>query len=40
LRLECDTVSLKSRSGKVHGRAFVNQDLACDAVMKFMLMDA
>lgn len=40
LRLECDTVSIKARSGKVHGRALVNEDLTCEAVMKFMLMDA
>ena len=40
LRLECDTIFLKSRSGKVRGRAFVNDDLTCEAVMKFMLMDA
>jgi len=40
LRLECDTLFLKSRSGKVRGRALVNDDLTCEAVMKFMLMDA
>ena len=40
LRLECETVFLKSRSGKVVGRAYVNEDLTCEAVMKFMLMDA
>jgi UDP-3-O-[3-hydroxymyristoyl] N-acetylglucosamine deacetylase/3-hydroxyacyl-[acyl-carrier-protein] dehydratase len=40
LRLQCDTVFLKSRSGKVHGRATVNDELTCEAVMKFMLMDA
>lgn len=40
LRLECETLSLKRRSGKVHGRATVNDELTCEAVMKFMLMDA
>ena len=40
LRLECETLSLKRRSGKVHGRATVNDELTCEATMKFMLMDA
>jgi UDP-3-O-[3-hydroxymyristoyl] N-acetylglucosamine deacetylase/3-hydroxyacyl-[acyl-carrier-protein] dehydratase len=40
LRLECETLSLKNRSGKVRGRATVNGDLCCESVMKFMLMDA
>lgn len=40
LRLECDTIFLKSRSGKVRGRGFVSDELTCEAVMKFMLMDA
>lgn len=40
LRLECETLSLKKRSGKVLGRASVNGDLTCEALMKFMLMDA
>lgn len=40
LRLQCDTIFLKSRSGKVLGRATVNDELTCEAVMKFMLMDA
>ncbi|MSR74709.1 MAG: UDP-3-O-[3-hydroxymyristoyl] N-acetylglucosamine deacetylase [Planctomycetes bacterium] len=40
LRLECETVSLRDRSGKVEGRATVNGELSCQAVMKFMLMDA
>jgi len=40
LRLECETLSLKKRSGKVIGRATVNDELTCEAVMKFMLMDA
>lgn len=40
LRLECETLSLKNRSGKVRGRASVNGELACESVMKFMLMDA
>ncbi len=40
LRLECETVSLRDRSGKVEGRASVNGELSCQAVMKFMLMDA
>lgn len=40
LRLECETLALKSRSGKVLGRASVNEELSCEALMKFMLMDA
>jgi UDP-3-O-[3-hydroxymyristoyl] N-acetylglucosamine deacetylase/3-hydroxyacyl-[acyl-carrier-protein] dehydratase len=40
LRLECETLSLKARSGRVRGRATVNGELSCEAVMKFMLMDA
>ena len=40
LRLECETLSLKKRSGKVYGKATVNDELTCEAVMKFMLMDA
>jgi UDP-3-O-[3-hydroxymyristoyl] N-acetylglucosamine deacetylase/3-hydroxyacyl-[acyl-carrier-protein] dehydratase len=40
LRLECETLALKNRSGKVLGRATVNDDLSCEATMKFMLMDA
>ena len=40
IRLECETMSLKNRSGKVLGRASVNDELTCEAVMKFMLMDA
>ncbi|HMS15895.1 MAG TPA: UDP-3-O-acyl-N-acetylglucosamine deacetylase [Planctomycetota bacterium] len=40
LRLECETLSLKNRSGKVRGRATVNGELTCESVMKFMMMDA
>jgi UDP-3-O-[3-hydroxymyristoyl] N-acetylglucosamine deacetylase/3-hydroxyacyl-[acyl-carrier-protein] dehydratase len=40
VRLECETLSLKSRSGRVLGRATVNDELTCEAKMKFMLMDA
>ena len=40
LRLECETLSLRNRSGKVRGRATVNGELACESLMKFMLMDA
>ncbi len=40
VRLECETLQLKNRSGKVLGRASVNEELSCEAVMKFMLMDA
>lgn len=40
IRLECETLSLKRRSGKVLGRATVNDELTCQALMKFMLMDA
>lgn len=40
LRLEAETMALKNRSGKVLGRASVNDELTCEATMKFMLMDA
>ena len=40
LRLECETQSIRAKSAKVLGRAFVNNDLTCEAIMKFMLMDA
>ncbi len=40
LRLECETITLKDRAGKVEGKATVNGELTCQAVMKFMLMDA
>ena len=40
LRLECETQSIRAKSAKVHGRASVNNELTCEAVMKFMLMDA
>jgi UDP-3-O-[3-hydroxymyristoyl] N-acetylglucosamine deacetylase/3-hydroxyacyl-[acyl-carrier-protein] dehydratase len=40
LRLECETQSIRAKSAKVLGRASVNNDLTCEAVMKFMLMDA
>jgi 3-hydroxymyristoyl/3-hydroxydecanoyl-(acyl carrier protein) dehydratase len=40
LRLECETQSIRQKSAKVHGRASVNDELTCEAVMKFMLMDA
>lgn len=40
LRLECETLYLKKRSGKVLGRASVNGEMTCEALMKFMLMDA
>ena len=40
VRLECETLFLKSRTGKVRGRALVDGELCCESVMKFMLMDA
>ena len=40
LRLECETLNFKNRSGKVRGRASVNDELSCEVVMKFMMMDA
>jgi UDP-3-O-[3-hydroxymyristoyl] N-acetylglucosamine deacetylase / 3-hydroxyacyl-[acyl-carrier-protein] dehydratase len=40
LRLECETVSIRASSAKVLGRAFVGDDLTCEAMMKFMLMDS
>jgi UDP-3-O-[3-hydroxymyristoyl] N-acetylglucosamine deacetylase/3-hydroxyacyl-[acyl-carrier-protein] dehydratase len=40
LRLECETLSIRASSAKVLGRASVADDLTCEAVMKFMLMDA
>ena len=40
LRLECETLSIRASSAKVLGRASVANDLTCEAVMKFMLMDA
>ncbi len=40
LRLECETLSIRAKSAKVYGRASVNDELTCEAIMKFMLMDA
>jgi UDP-3-O-[3-hydroxymyristoyl] N-acetylglucosamine deacetylase/3-hydroxyacyl-[acyl-carrier-protein] dehydratase len=40
LRLECETQSIRAKSAKVFGRASVNDELTCEAIMKFMLMDA
>lgn len=40
LRLEAETRNIKSRAGKVLGRARVNGELTCEAIMKFMLVDA
>lgn len=40
LRLECETLSIRSSSAKVHGRATVDGELTCEAVMKFMMMEA
>ena len=40
LRLECETQSIRAKSAKVLGRAIVNNELTCEAIMKFMLMDA
>jgi len=40
LRLECETLFLKSRTGKVRGQALVDGEMSCETVMKFMLMDA
>lgn len=40
IRLECETQSIRPKSAKVLGRASVNNELSCEAVMKFMLIDA
>lgn len=40
LRLEVETLKLKSRTGRVHGRATVEGELAAEARINFMLMDA
>ena len=40
LRLDCETLNIRSKSGKVVGRGTVNGELTCEAVLKFMLMDA
>ena len=39
LRLECETLNIRSKSGKVIGRGTVNGELTVEAVLKFMLMD-
>ncbi len=40
LRLEGETQSVRARSARVHGRATVDGELACEAKMNFMLVDA
>jgi len=40
LRLECETLSIRASSAKVHGRASVDGESTCETVMKFMMMDA
>lgn len=40
LRLECQTASIRASSAKVVGRATVGDELTCEAIMKFMMMDA
>ncbi len=39
LRLEVELTSLRSRSGKGTGKAFVGDELACSAELLFMLVD-
>ena len=39
LRVEADAVRVKSRTAEVHTRATVDGELACEADMKFMLVD-
>ena len=39
LRIEVETVKVKSRTGEVHTRATVDGALVCEATMKFMLAD-
>ena len=39
LRLECETLNIRRKSGKVIGRGTVNGELTVQAVLKFMLMD-
>ncbi|MEE9394672.1 MAG: UDP-3-O-acyl-N-acetylglucosamine deacetylase [Planctomycetota bacterium] len=38
LRLECETLHIRSTSGKVVGRGTVNGELTVEAVLKFMMM--
>jgi UDP-3-O-[3-hydroxymyristoyl] N-acetylglucosamine deacetylase / 3-hydroxyacyl-[acyl-carrier-protein] dehydratase len=40
LRLECETLNIRSKSGKVVGRGTVNGELTVESILKFMLMDA
>lgn len=40
LRLECETLNIRSKSGKVIGRGTVNGELTVESTLKFMLMDA
>ena len=39
LTLEVETLKLKARTGRVHGRATVEGELAAEARMNFMLLD-
>lgn len=39
LRIEAETLKLKSRTGEVYGRALVDGQVAAEANMKFMLID-
>ncbi|MGI6787829.1 MAG: 3-hydroxyacyl-ACP dehydratase FabZ [Acholeplasmataceae bacterium] len=37
LKLECDVLTLKRRFGSAQGRAYVDDQLACEAVIKFII---
>ncbi len=39
LRIEVETIKVKSRTGEVHARATVDGAVAAEATMKFMIMD-
>jgi 3-hydroxymyristoyl/3-hydroxydecanoyl-(acyl carrier protein) dehydratase len=39
LVLEVETLKLKSRTGRVQGRATVEGDVACEARLNFILLD-
>jgi 3-hydroxymyristoyl/3-hydroxydecanoyl-(acyl carrier protein) dehydratase len=39
LRIEVETLRLKSRTGEVFGKALVDGQVAAEALMKFMIID-